>query len=400
MLDRSQLAGTRDLPHHWQTIGNLMSGENGQLGPALTPVERTEPAQPLTDGWHNLLIYGDNLSVLRGLLQHHALRGRVRLVYIDPPFATNQDFIYQPERTATVSRPRRGRIAYGDRLTGQAYLNFLRPRLELLRELLADDGSIYVHIDCKIGHYVKVLMDEIFGPEHFINDITRIKCNPKNFARRAYGNIKDTILFYSKTDRYIWNDPREPMTEEDIERLFPKVDAQGRRYTTTPLHAPGETANGATGQSWRGRTPPPGRHWRYPPEELDRLDQAGLIEWSASGNPRKIIYAEEVRTRGKKRQDVWVFKDPAYPCYPTEKNLELLKTILAASSNPGDIVLDCFAGSGTTLLAAELLARRWIGVDSSCAAIRVARRRLRELGNISPFRVLNTDEILFIENRD
>jgi len=377
-----------------------MSGKDCQLNSARTPVEGIEPGQLPVKGWHNLLIYGDNLSVLRRLLQHDDFRGRVRLVYIDPPFATNQDFTYRPERTATVSRPRHGCVAYVDRLRGQAYLDFLRPRLELLRELLADDGSIYVHIDCKIGHYIKVLMDEIFGPEHFINDITRIKCNPKNFARRAYGNIKDSILFYSKTDCYIWNDPREPMMEEDIERLFPKVDAQGRRYTTTPLHAPGETANGATGQSWRGRKPPPGRHWRYPPEELDRLDQAGLIEWSASGNPRKMIYADEVRTRGKKRQDVWVFKDPAYPCYPTEKNLDLLKTIIAASSNPGDIVLDCFVGSGTTLVAAELLGRRWIGVDNSRTAVRVARRRLSQLGKISPFRVRKADETVFTENPD
>lgn len=337
------------------------------------------------DSWTNLLIFAENLVALQHLLKRDDVRGQVRLVYIDPPFATNQDFVCNARRAATVSRNRNGPIAYSDKLSGSEYLEFLRQRFILLRELLADDGSIYVHTDCKVGHYVKVVMDEVFGADNFINDITRIKCNPKNFRRRAYGNIKDMILFYAKSSRYVWNDPRQPMTEEDIKRLFPRVDAQGRRYTTTPLHAPGETQNGPTGKPWRGLLPPPGRHWRYPPEELDRLDLAGLIEWSPTGNPRKIVYADDLMARGKKRQDVWVFKDPLYPRYPTQKNLDLLTTIIAASSNVGDLVLDCFMGSGTTLVAAELLGRRWIGIDNSRQAIRVARRRLLELSRISRF---------------
>jgi len=370
-----------------------MPGKNSPHStPSLSLDQDYGHSQPRLAAWENLLIYGDNLLALRYLCTQERLCGKIRLVYIDPPFATNQDFVYRPGHAATVSRPRRGLLAYHDRLTGEEYLNFLRQRLQLLRELLAADGSIYVHIDCKIGHYVKVLMDEIFGAEHFINDITRIKCNPKNFSRRAYGNIKDTILFYSKTHQYVWNDPREPLSPGDIARMFPKVDRYGRRYTTTPLHAPGETANGATGQTWRGRKPPPGRHWRYPPEELDRLDQLGRIEWSASGNPRKIIYADEVLAHGKKRQDVWIFKDPAFPRYPTEKNLDLLKTIIEASSRPGDIVLDCFAGSGTTLVAAELLGRRWIGIDASWKAITVIRQRLAELDNVPAYRFLRLDE--------
>lgn len=340
------------------------------------------------DGWSNLLVLADNLVALHYLLKREDVRGRVRLIYIDPPFATNQDYLYSAHRANTVSRSRHGVIAFSDKLSGNDYLEFLRQRLVLLRELLAEDGSIYVHVDCKVGHYVKVLMDEVFGADHFINDITRIKCNPKNFPRRAYGNIKDMILFYAKSRRYVWNDPRQPMTEEDIARLFPKIDAQGRRYTTTPLHAPGETTNGPTGQPWRGLDPPPGRHWRYAPEELDRLDKAGLIEWSAAGNPRKIIYADEVVTRGKKRQDVWIFKDPAYPLYPTQKNLDLLKTIITASSNVRDLVLDCFAGSGTTLVAAELLGRRWIGVDNSRQAIDITQCRLLQLPKISHFSIL------------
>jgi len=345
------------------------------------------------DGWANKLILGDNLFALKLLLQDPTISGQVRLIYIDPPYSTNQDFRIGGERTATVSSSYEDRVAYRDKLLGVDYLNFLHDRLVLLREILADDGSIYVHVDIKIGHYVKVLMDKIFSEENFINHIVRIKCNPKNFSRPGYGNIHDMILFYSKSKNYIWNDSRESFSEEEIRRLFPKVDKSGRRYTTTPLHAPGETKSGATGLPWRGIRPPRGRHWRYPPEELDRLDKEGLIEWSSIGNPRKIIYADEVLQKGKKRQDIWDFKDPPYPIYPTEKNLEMLKVIIQSSSNPDDIVLDCFAGSGTTLVAAEILDRRWIGIDSSEVAIETIQKRLLTMKKVSAFEVCKINNV-------
>ena len=153
-------------------------------------------------------------------------------------------------------------IAYTDTLVGEVFLEFLRERLIIARELLSKQGSIYLHIDYKIGHYVKTIMDEIFGRENFRNDITRIKCNPKNFSRKAYGNIKDLILFYSKTNTPIWNEPFIPYSEEDIERLYKKVDENGQYYTTVPLHAPGETKDGVTGGEFKGIKPPKGRHWR------------------------------------------------------------------------------------------------------------------------------------------
>ena len=337
----------------------------------------------------NMLIFGDNLSSLKTLIGNPSIRGNVRLVYIDPPFSTDQDFKGGNSRVATISSSQEDEVAYEDRLIGADYLEFLRKRLIFLRELLADDGSIYVHIDWKKGHYVKVLMDEIFGEEHFINDITRIKCNPKNFARPAYGNVKDMILFYSKTDSYIWNEARQEMSEGEIQRLFPKVDKDGRRYTTIPLHAPGETKNGPTGQLWKGLKPPRGRHWRTHPDELTKLDEQGLIEWSSTGNPRKKIYADEALKNGKKRQDIWEFKDSPYPTYPTEKNAEMLKVIIKASSNPDDIVLDCFSGSGTTLVSAEELGRRWIGIDNSPQAIKVSLGKLSTLKRVSAFTVYN-----------
>jgi len=169
------------------------------------------------------------------------------------------------------------------------------------------------------------------------------------------------------------------MIEEDIKRLFPKIDKTGRRYTTTPLHAPGETKNGNTGKPWKGLMPPKGRHWRYDPAVLDELDQKGLIEWSRTGNPRKILYAEDAKNKGKRMQDIWCFKDKQYPDYPTEKNIDLLKSIVRASSNPGQTVLDCFCGSGTTLLAALELGRNFIGIDNSRAAIDITLEKLEKM---------------------
>jgi len=220
-------------------------------------------------------------------------------------------------------------------------------------------------------------MDEIFGIENFKNDITRIKCNPKNFDRKAYGNIKDMILFYTKSKNSIWNNPRTLLTEDDIKRLFRKRDSDGRAYTTIPLHAPGETKNGATSGYFKGILPPKGRHWRSDPKVLEELDAQGLIEWSDNGVPRKKIYADE--KDGKKMQDIWDFKDYQYPAYPTEKNLDMLKTIISASSVKESIVLDFFCGSGTTLVAAQSLNRKWIGIDQSSVAIKVAKEKLNNL---------------------
>ena len=234
-------------------------------------------------------------------------------------------------------------------------------------------------------------MDEVFGRKNFRNDITRIKCNPKNFHRKAYGNIKDLILFYSKSENPTWNDPRVQYTEEDEARLFKKIDKDNRQYTTIPLHAPGETSNGNTGKEWRGIKPPKGRHWRSDPALLEKWDKDGLIEWSMNGVPRKKIYLDE--KDGKKMQDIWEFKDPQYPDYPTEKSLDLLKLILLASSDERDIVLDCFCGSGTTLVAAQELNRKWIGIDQSDQAIKIVKKRLDSI----PQNLFSKVEFEFIE---
>ncbi|HNC63167.1 MAG TPA: site-specific DNA-methyltransferase [Chitinophagales bacterium] len=322
----------------------------------------------------NLLIQANNLVALKQLITQHNLAGKIDLIYIDPPFATNNTFTITDGRASTISNSKNGNVAYSDTLKGFDFIEFIRERLVLLKMLLSDKGSIYLHIDYKIGHYVKIIMDEIFGIENFRNDITRVKCNPKNFARKGYGNIKDMILFYSKSDNLIWNEPKTPYTDEDKIKLFQKTEKDGRRYTTIPLHAPGETQNGKTSQAFKGILPPKGRHWRSDVAILEQWDNDGLIEWSNNGNPRKKIYFDE--QEGKRMQDIWEFKDPQYPVYPTEKNADLLDIIVKTSSNEDSIILDCFAGSGTTLKSAQTNGRKWIGIDQSEEAIKVIIAKL------------------------
>ena len=322
-------------------------------------------------------------------------RCKINLIYIDPPFNTDQEFfVSENGRANSISHSKNDIVAYSDKMSTDEYLEFIRERLILLRELLSDNGSIYLHIDYKIGHYIKIIMDEIFGKENFKNDISRIKSNPKNFYRKAYGNEKDLILFYTKNYKNnIWNDIKVPLDENEIAERFSKIDENGRRYTTIPLHAPGETKNGPTSKPWRNIPVPKGRHWRTNPEEFEKMDKQGLIEWSSTGNPRIKKYADE--HTGKKIQDIWRFKDPQNPKYPTEKNSTMLEQIILQSSNENDYVLDCFAGSGSTLKAAFKNNRKWIGVDNSEVAINVIKSN--KIGNYI-FYNLNENNFKLINN--
>jgi adenine-specific DNA-methyltransferase len=316
----------------------------------------------------NRLYFGDNLSILASLLNDPKMRGKVRLIYIDPPFATSG--VFQTRGQAD---------AYSDLLAGSHFIEFLRKRLILLRELLAEDGSIYVHLDDNMSFHIKIIMDEVFGQKNFRNWITRKKCNPKNYTRKTYGNISDFILFYSKSDNYVWHRPVDGWTTERALKEYQYVeDGTGRRYKKVPVHAPG-VRNGETGKPWKGMEPPPGKHWQYTPDKLDAMDARGEIYWSPNGNPRRKIYLED--SAGIPVQDIWLdFRDAhnqniKITGYPTEKNKDLLARIIAASSNPGDIVLDCFCGSGSTLSTASELGRNWIGIDSSSEAIATVLNR-------------------------
>lgn len=344
---------------------------------------------PLSDVCFNRLYYGENLGILASLMNDQAVRGHVKLIYIDPPFATN-----------SVFQSRCQNDAYHDLLAGAPYVEFLRRRLILLRELLAEDGSIYVHLDQKMAFQIKVIMDEIFGCQNFRNWITRKKCNPKNYTRKAYGNVSDYILFYTKSNAYGWNRAYDAWTLERAAKEYEYKELRtGRKYKKVPVHAPG-VRNGKTGDPWRGMMPPPGKHWQYTPEKLDEFDANGEIYWSPNGNPRRKVYLDE--SEGVPVQDIWIeFRDAHNQMieitgYPTEKNPAILARIIRASSNEGDLVLDCFAGSGTTLSVSSQLGRRWIGIDSSPEAMRHIFRRFttgtERMGDFVTPRAEITDE--------
>lgn len=340
-----------------------------------TSVIQTLPAE-LKELWRgdsgeNRLYYGENLSILASLLNDDSVKNKVRLVYIDPPYSTG-----------SVFQSRSQTDAYADLLAGAHYLEFIRQRLILLREILATDGSIYVHLDENMAFHVKVIMDEVFGVKKFRNFITRKKCNPKNYTRKTYGDVSDYILFYTKSDNYVWNRSFEKWTDERANKEYTYLEAEtGRRYKKVPIHAPG-TRNGETGKMWRGMLPPPGKHWQYTPKTLDEMNDRGEIFWSSNGNPRRKIYLDA--TEGVPVQDIWLdYKDAhnqniKITGYPTEKNPGLLERIIQASSIPGDIVLDCFSGSGTTLDVASQHGRRWIGIDNSPEAIETTLERFHK----------------------
>lgn len=313
--------------------------------------------------WNNKLIFGDNLQVLKRLLElknkgeltnaDHS-RG-VRLCYIDPPFATKREF-----------RGRRGALAYRDRVDGAQFVEYLRKRLVLIHELLADDGALYLHLDTNKVHYLKIVLDEIFGAKNMLAEIVWKRTSGHGDAHR-WAPVHETILAYVKDqESYVWNAPREPQSPGYEERKYTQDDNDGRgRYQLDNLTSPNPRAN--LTYTWQGFAPPE-KGWRYSRASMDELDQDGRIykPEDKTKRPRLKRYLEE--NEGRVVDDLWGDIPPVNSQardrsgYPTQKPIALLERILSAASNPGDVVLDCFSGSGTTAVAAHALDRRWLAV--------------------------------------
>lgn len=343
----------------------------------------------------NSLYYGDNYEALKDLLYNRNLKGKIDLIYIDPPYAKRANF-----------STRKQELAYQDILIGANYLEFLRKRLILMRELLSKQGSIYIHLDEVMAFEIKLIMDEVFGKKNYKNWIVRKKSNPKNSTSKKYGNIADYIMFYTKSNDYIFNQPYENWEEENSYKEYNCVEEEtGRRFKKVPIHAPG-IRNGETAKEWMGMLPPPGKHWQYKPSTLDEMNERGEIFWSSNGNPRRKIYLDN--SKGKKVQDIWLdFKDAhnqnvKITGYPTEKNMELLERIISVSSNEGSIVLDAFNGSGTTISVANKLNRKWIGIDNSSLSIDTTLNRIRNgmeiMGDFSNKKNTSNQLELFSDN--
>ena len=325
--------------------------------------------------WHNMLIFGDNLQVLKTLLKMKeegklknadGTRG-VRLIYIDPPFGTGD--IYGRNNVG----------AYSAKLMGAKYLEWLRQRVILLRELLSDDGSLYMRIDYHFGHYMKVLLDEIFGRENFRNEIiiNRFKRVLRGINRLNVST--DSILYYTKSDFWIFNEIDRPRT---CTFCGQKVEPIWRPMSSPGLRNPPERVIFG-----RKMLPPKGRHWTYTQKKIDeliaqkRLRINESIEYIDLEGKRVKGMPEYLQTETIPVDSNWtdlrgyVFGSS----YPTENPEELLERIILISSLAGDIILDAFAGSGTTGAVAEKLGRRWIMIDSSKFAIYTMIKRMLNL---------------------
>lgn len=356
--------------------------------------------------WRNRLIWGDKKYVLPSLLPEFA--GKVNLIYVDPPFDTGADFSFTatvpdhpdtPEDEAfaftkepSIIEQKAYRDTWGRGL--DSYLQWFYETAVLLHELLHESGSLYVHLDLHVAHYAKAILDEVFGTENFRNEIIWKRTSAHSSANR-FGPVHDTILFYAKSDAQVWNALAQPYDQSYVDQRFARTDSDGRAWKDADLTGSG-TRQGETGLSWRGFNPTEkGRHWAYPPSELDAMDRKGLIYWPAKegGWPRQKQYQQTMA--GIPVQDVVTDIFPINAMarerldYPTQKPEPLLDRFLKASSNEGDLVADFFGGSGTTAAVAEKLKRRWITCDLGRFAIHTARKRLLSIDGVRPFVVQN-----------
>ncbi len=329
--------------------------------------------QPLPSVLPQIIYCGDNLDQLAKLPD-----GSVDLIYIDPPFNSNRNYeVFWGET--------KEKRAFEDRHEStKAYIDFMRPRCIQLARVLKPTGSFYYHCDWHASHYVKVMLDQVFGENTFRNEIIWRRATAKSQSYAGFPNNHDSIFFYA-TDSSTFHRQFQPLSEERIKKHYCYQDADGRRFSVTDLTGEG-IRHGATGTPWRGIDPNTiQRHWGRPPEELDKLDADGLIYWPPTKGawPRMKRYLDEMA--GVQVDTIWDDIGPLNSRaderlgYPTQKPLALLDRIIAASSNTGDVVLDAFCGCGTALVAAQQLDRRWIGIDVSPTACRVMAERLRDV---------------------
>lgn len=379
----------------------------------------------------NVLYYGDNLKILREYIPD----GSVDLIYLDPPFNSNATYnvlFKEPGGQASQAQI----SAFGDtwhwgleseralkeiaaseiapaavkefmsvlpKLVGKrtdmaAYLTMMCVRLIELKRVLKDTGSLYLHCDPTASHYIKLLLDTIFGVENFRNEIIWRRYGTHNDigqGSKHFGRVQDTLLLYTKSDDYKWNQLFLPLSAEYVEGTYRQVDNEtSRRFMTTPLTGPGGAEKGNPVFEWHGHT----RAWRYSKKTLEELEQQGRIYFSRTGYPRQKHYLDE--SRGVPIQSVWDDIGSLSGAhrerlgYPTQKPEALLERIIKASSNEGDIVLDPFCGCGTAVVAAEKLKRKWIGIDITHLAIGLMKWRLKNITPPATFKVVGEPEDL------
>lgn len=357
------------------------------------------------DDFRNMLIWGDNKLVMASLLKD--FKGCVDLIYIDPPFDVGADFtmnvaIGDGKETIGKDQSTLEMVAYRD-MWGKgtdSYLHMMFERLCLMKDLLSENGSIYVHCDARVNSFLRAILDELFSPINFVNEIIWQRLSAHNDAHK-YGPIHDTILFYRKGEIHKWHPQMEDVSEEYLAQFFDQIEeGTGRRYARGDLTARG-IRRGETGRPWRGLDPGRlGNHWKVRPSELDELDAEGKIHWpqKEGGMPRLKRYEDELA--GRPVQDLWTDIKLMHNIsdertgYATQKPEPLLERLIRASSSEGDLIADLFCGSGTTGVVSERLSRRWIMADLGRFAIHTSRKRLIDLqrklhGEGEPYRAFD-----------
>jgi DNA modification methylase len=367
------------------------------------------------------LFYGDNLDILRNHIEDES----VDLVYLDPPFNSNANYnvlFRAPDGSQSQSQivafddtwhwtdsaeaafddvMRSGHSDAAEMLRAMravlkendmmAYLAMMAVRLIELHRVLKPTGSLYLHCDPTASHYLKILLDAVFGVTNFVNEIVWKRYGVHNDVgqgSRHFGRIHDSILLYGKTTGRAWFQQFAPLDEPYIESTYRLIDANGGRYTTTPLTAPGGAEKGNPVYEWNGHT----RAWRYSKATMQRLHDEGRLYYSKTGYVRQKLYLSE--SRGVPVQSIWTDIKSLSGAnaerlgYPTQKPVALLERILKASSNENDLVLDPFCGCGTTIHAAEKLNRRWIGIDVTHLAVGLIRDRLTSAFPQAQFEVI------------
>lgn len=353
-------------------------------------------------GWMNKIFWGDNLQVMSHLLRDY--RGKMNLIYIDPPFDSKAQYKKTIKVKSTdVSNDMMAfeEKQYSDIWTNDTYLQFMYERILLMRELLSEEGSIWVHCDMSKGHYIKIILDEVFGQNNFINQITW----KRTFAHgdmgqgaKHLGRISDYIFVYRKTEKVVLNSVYTPYDKEYVERVYKYKDPDGRRWQSVSLTGPGGAAKGNPFYEFLGVS----RYWQYSKENMEKLYREGRIYQSKPGAvPRRKMYLDEAS--GVPLQDIWTDIVPVQGAsaenenYPTQKPEALLDRIIEVATNPGDLVFDCFMGSGTTQLVALKKGRRFIGADINLGAIQITTKRLlKEFDNCS----YNNLEVYTVNNYD
>jgi hypothetical protein len=343
-------------------------------------------------GWTNKLIWGDNKLILSSLKngplrEEIEAQGGLKLIYIDPPFDVGADFSMEVEigdETFTKRPSIIEEIAYRDTWGKgtDSFLAMLYERLQLMHDLLASDGSFYIHIGSKIGHLVRQAGEDVFGRENCRAEIVWKRTSAHANVTNNYGAIHDMVFFFTKGDRWTWNQQYTTYSPEYLAMFFDQVDETGRRYSRRDLTASMSRASSGQIYTWKGITPTGSRCWAMTKDKMDDLEAKGRIHWPASkgGMPRLKFYAED--GQGVPLQDIWDDVGAMHNlsserlAYPTQKPSSMIERIVRTSSNEGDLVADFFCGSGSTVDVSERLGRRWITADLGKFAIHTTRKRM------------------------